>query len=71
MIIFSFVFFIFEKHKQENVTLSKRKKCRIKSSILCDSLNFFLYFLFYSKNIEILKNVNSVYYFMKAKKNIK
>lgn len=32
---------------------------------------FFLYFLFYSKNIEILKNVNSVYYFMKAKKNIK
>lgn len=38
MIIFSFVFFIFEKHKQENVTVSKRKKCRIKSSILCDSL---------------------------------
>lgn len=71
MIIFSFVFFIFEKHKQENVTVSKRKKCRIKSSILCDSLKKNLYLLFYSKNIEILKNVNSVYYFMKTKKNIK
>lgn len=49
MIIFSFVFFIFEKHKQENVTLSKKKKFRIKSSILCDSLKKLIFFVLSQK----------------------
>lgn len=52
MIIFSFVFFIFEKHKQENVTLSKKKKFRIKSSILCDSLKKINIFCFIPKILK-------------------